>query len=59
MSERLCQERALKAFNLDPAKWGVNVQSLSGSPSNLQVLPRPFSLLNLFMKFTGTFIQSY
>mmetsp|Transcript_9451 Transcript_9451/g.16232 ORF Transcript_9451/g.16232 Transcript_9451/m.16232 type:complete len:525 (-) Transcript_9451:458-2032(-) len=37
MSERLCQERALKAFNLDPAKWGVNVQSLSGSPSNLQV----------------------
>lgn len=34
--ERLCQERALAAFDLDPAKWGVNVQSLSGSPANFQ-----------------------
>merc|ERR1712216_766778 len=37
MAESMCQERALKAFNLDPAKWGVNVQSLSGSPANFQV----------------------
>ena len=37
MAERLCQQRALKAFNLDPAKWGVNVQPLSGSPANFQV----------------------
>ncbi|PON85734.1 Serine hydroxymethyltransferase [Trema orientale] len=37
MAETLCQKRALEAFNLDPAKWGVNVQSLSGSPSNFQV----------------------
>eukprot|EP01036_Dinobryon_divergens_P029300 gene29300-38373_t len=35
-AETLCQNRALDAFNLDPAKWGVNVQSLSGSPANFQ-----------------------
>lgn len=35
-AEILCQQRALEVFNLDPDKWGVNVQSLSGSPANLQ-----------------------
>jgi glycine hydroxymethyltransferase len=35
-AEILCQKRALEVFNLDPAKWGVNVQSLSGSPANFQ-----------------------
>jgi glycine hydroxymethyltransferase len=35
--ERLCQRRALEAFDLDPAKWGVNVQSLSGAPANMHV----------------------
>lgn len=35
--ETLCQERALKAFHVTPDKWGVNVQTLSGSPANLQV----------------------
>lgn len=35
--EILCQNRALKTFNLDPAKWGVNVQTLSGCPANLEV----------------------
>lgn len=34
--EKLCQSRALEAFDLDPEKWGVNVQSLSGSPANFQ-----------------------
>lgn len=28
--ELLCQQRALEAFHLDPAKWGVNVQPYSG-----------------------------
>jgi len=35
--EMLCQKRALEAFHLDPEEWGVNVQSLSGSPANFQV----------------------
>lgn len=37
MAERLCQKRALAAFHVDPEKWGVNVQCLSGSPANFQV----------------------
>uniref|UniRef100_A0AAY4B4I4 Serine hydroxymethyltransferase n=1 Tax=Denticeps clupeoides TaxID=299321 RepID=A0AAY4B4I4_9TELE len=32
--ELLCQKRALEAFDLDPARWGVNVQPYSGSPAN-------------------------
>ena len=35
--ERLCQARALEAYGLDPAKWGVNVQPYSGSPANFAV----------------------
>jgi glycine hydroxymethyltransferase len=35
--EMLCQKRALEAFHLSPDEWGVNVQSLSGSPANFQV----------------------
>ena len=33
--EILCRKRALEAFNLDPAKWGVNVQPYSGSTAKL------------------------
>lgn len=33
--EKLCYDRALKAFNLYPEEWSVNVQSLSGSIANL------------------------
>lgn len=36
-AELLCQKRALEVYNLDPAEWGVNVQSLSGSPANFAV----------------------
>jgi len=37
MAEIACQNRALEAFKLDPAEWGVNVQTLSGSPANFCV----------------------
>lgn len=33
--ERLCQQRALAAFSLDPSEWGVNVQPYSGSTANM------------------------
>lgn len=35
--ENLCIQRALKAYNLDPAIWGCNVQPYSGSVANLAV----------------------
>ncbi|XP_060075574.1 serine hydroxymethyltransferase, mitochondrial-like [Ylistrum balloti] len=35
--ERLCQQRALEVFRLDPEQWGVNVQPYSGSPANFEV----------------------
>jgi len=37
MAEDMCRDRALSAFKADPAKWGVNVQTLSGSPANMCV----------------------
>ena len=35
--ESLCEARALALYGLDPAVWGVNVQTLSGSPANFAV----------------------
>jgi len=35
--EVLAQQRALKAFRLDPERWGVNVQPYSGSVANAAV----------------------
>ncbi|KAK7195000.1 serine hydroxymethyltransferase (SHMT-L) [Novymonas esmeraldas] len=35
--ENMCIRRALAAFRLDAATWGVNVQPYSGSPANLAV----------------------
>jgi len=35
--EDLCRSRALSTFRLDPKQWGVNVQTLSGSPANFAV----------------------
>jgi len=35
--EKLCIDRALKAYHLDPNVWGCNVQPYSGSVANLAV----------------------
>ncbi|CAD8127666.1 unnamed protein product [Paramecium sonneborni] len=35
--EKVCQDRALAAFQLDPQQWGVNVQMGSGSTANLAI----------------------
>ena len=64
--ELLCQKRALEAFHLDPEEWGVNVQSLSGSPANFQASDSVLLLLLLvgcycclLFRFTGISLVTY
>ncbi|SCW00075.1 LAFE_0B08900g1_1 [Lachancea fermentati] len=61
--ELLCQKRALEAFNVTPDKWGVNVQTLSGSPANLQVyqaLMKPHErLMGLYLPDGGHLSHGY
>ncbi|KFH41845.1 Serine hydroxymethyltransferase-like protein [Hapsidospora chrysogenum ATCC 11550] len=61
--ELLCQRRALDAFHLDPEKWGVNVQCLSGSPANLQVyqaiMPPHGRLMGLDLPHGGHLSHGY
>ena len=49
-AERLCQQRALETFGLNPEEWGVNVQALSGSPANLYAYS---ALLNTHDRIMG------
>ncbi len=51
--ELLCEEEALKTFNLNPNKWHVNVQAYSGTPANLAVYN---AVLNLGDKIMGMYL---
>merc|ERR1719352_2263348 len=53
--ENVCRERALKAFNLSPDSWGVNVQPYSGSPANFAVYT---ALLNPHDRIMGLDLPS-
>jgi glycine hydroxymethyltransferase len=53
--EVLCKSRALKAFNLDPKEWCVNVQPYSGSPANFAVYT---ALLNPHDRIMGLDLPS-
>lgn len=49
-SESLCIKRALSTYRLSEAEWGVNVQTLSGSPANFQFFT---AVLNVHDRIMG------
>merc|ERR1712084_72584 len=61
--ENLCKSRALTAFGLDEAKWGVNVQPYSGSPANFAVytamLPPHSRVMGLDLPSGGHLTHGY
>merc|ERR1719284_620197 len=61
--EKLCQKRALEAFNVDEKQWGVNVQPYSGSPANFAVytalLPPHSRMMGLDLPSGGHLTHGY
>merc|ERR1719343_349012 len=61
--EKLCQKRALEAFNVDEKQWGVNVQPYSGSPANFAVytalLPPHARVMGLDLPSGGHLTHGY
>lgn len=55
-AERLCQQRALKAFGLNESEWGVNVQRQSFSP--IRYLLRLTMCLQLSLALQPTFMPT-
>ena len=53
--DKICKERALKAYRLDNEKWGVNVQPYSGSVANMAVFA---GLLNPHDRIMGLDLPS-
>ncbi len=61
--ESLCQKRALELFKLNPKKWAVNVQPLSGSPANvavyLGILPKGGTIMGMELSHGGHLTHGY
>merc|ERR1712139_399793 len=61
--ENLCKKRALTAFGLSDAEWGVNVQPYSGSPANFAVytglLPPHARIMGLDLPSGGHLTHGY